>query len=242
MPKKLDLNARGGAANNAAITLYHGTIEPDLVPVYGKGLARNDYGQGFYTTDDLELAKEWACGRRSKTQTAFVYMYTCNMNELSVFDFRELKRNTALYWITELLSNRTIDSAEDYYGAVEFLLKHFHTDAEQHDVIIGARADDSYFKFAEAFIASMLGLEVLSFCLEAGNLGVQYCIKSERAFGALNLSDRIILTSEEYTKYNELYAKRDRGAREYVRQLMRDNRQNIRSAIYLIDIMRNWRD
>ncbi|RGC51893.1 DUF3990 domain-containing protein [Absiella sp. AM29-15] len=30
-------------------------------PIYGLGKNYNDYGQGFYCTENLELAKEWAC-------------------------------------------------------------------------------------------------------------------------------------------------------------------------------------
>ena len=43
------------------ITLYHGS--PDIIekPEYGKGKSYNDYGLGFYCTEHLELAKEWAC-------------------------------------------------------------------------------------------------------------------------------------------------------------------------------------
>ena len=43
------------------MTLYHGSSEIIRQPVYGKGKAYNDYGTGFYCTEHLELAKEWAC-------------------------------------------------------------------------------------------------------------------------------------------------------------------------------------
>ena len=41
--------------------LYHGSREIVEQPLYGKGSENNDYGQGFYCTESLELAKEWAC-------------------------------------------------------------------------------------------------------------------------------------------------------------------------------------
>ena len=41
--------------------LYHGSPEIIKKPVYGKGKTYNDYGRGFYCTEHLELAKEWAC-------------------------------------------------------------------------------------------------------------------------------------------------------------------------------------
>ena len=43
------------------IILYHGS--PGIIeqPVFGKGKTYNDYGRGFYCTEHIELAKEWAC-------------------------------------------------------------------------------------------------------------------------------------------------------------------------------------
>lgn len=43
------------------IIIYHGSSEIVKQPVYGKGKPYNDYGIGFYCTEHLELAKEWAC-------------------------------------------------------------------------------------------------------------------------------------------------------------------------------------
>lgn len=43
------------------LILYHGSFEIVKNPLYGKGKVYNDYGQGFYCTESLEIAKEWAC-------------------------------------------------------------------------------------------------------------------------------------------------------------------------------------
>ena len=43
------------------IILYHGSNEKIERPIFGKGKVYNDYGQGFYCTEHIELAKEWAC-------------------------------------------------------------------------------------------------------------------------------------------------------------------------------------
>lgn len=45
--------------NMERIILYHGTSDKTVVPVFGKGEERHDYGKGFYLTESLELAKEW---------------------------------------------------------------------------------------------------------------------------------------------------------------------------------------
>jgi hypothetical protein len=41
--------------------LYHGSDRIIEKPVFGEGKSYNDYGRGFYCTEHVELAKEWAC-------------------------------------------------------------------------------------------------------------------------------------------------------------------------------------
>lgn len=45
------------------IILYHGSPNRIVVPKYGFGEERHDYGKGFYLTESIELAKEWAVCR-----------------------------------------------------------------------------------------------------------------------------------------------------------------------------------
>ena len=41
--------------------IYHGSKNIITKPEFGKGNIANDYGLGFYCTENIELAKEWAC-------------------------------------------------------------------------------------------------------------------------------------------------------------------------------------
>ena len=43
------------------LIIYHGSSQIVQKPIFGAGKPYNDYGQGFYCTEHLELAKEWAC-------------------------------------------------------------------------------------------------------------------------------------------------------------------------------------
>ena len=43
------------------ITIYHGSENIVQNPNLLAGKRHNDYGQGFYCTEDIDLAKEWAC-------------------------------------------------------------------------------------------------------------------------------------------------------------------------------------
>ena len=46
--------------------VYHGSNHVIEVPEFNGSKKTNDYGYGFYTTESLELAKEWV-----KTSTCF---------------------------------------------------------------------------------------------------------------------------------------------------------------------------
>ncbi len=41
--------------------VYHGSDHIIEVPAYNGSKRTNDYGYGFYTTESIELAEEWAC-------------------------------------------------------------------------------------------------------------------------------------------------------------------------------------
>ena len=43
------------------LKLYHGSPQIIEKPIFGKGNKYNDYGLGFYCTESIDLAKEWAC-------------------------------------------------------------------------------------------------------------------------------------------------------------------------------------
>ena len=43
---------------NKKLTIYHGSTQVIETPMFGAGNPRNDYGLGFYCTENIELAKE----------------------------------------------------------------------------------------------------------------------------------------------------------------------------------------
>lgn len=65
---------------------------------------------------------------------------------------------------------------------VKILLEKYKLDTGAHDVIIGYRADDSYFAYAEAFVSGTIYKDTLEKALRTGELGIQVFIKGERAF------------------------------------------------------------
>jgi len=58
-------------------------------------------------------------------------------------------------------------------------------DVEQYDIVIGYRADDSYFSFARAFVNNEISLGQLKYAMSLGKLGEQVVLKSRKAFAAI---------------------------------------------------------
>ncbi|MBO5366807.1 MAG: DUF3990 domain-containing protein, partial [Peptococcaceae bacterium] len=63
------------------MTLYHGSQQIVANPQYGVGKPYNDYGVGFYCTENIELAKEWACPVK---KDGYANQYVLHTNDLNI--------------------------------------------------------------------------------------------------------------------------------------------------------------
>ena len=217
------------------IHIYHGSVNIGERPVFGEGKPYNDYGRGFYCTEHVELAKEWAC---SSNSDGYANHYLLDMGELRVLNLNDPKYNI-LNWLTILLENRKFNVADGMpQRAKAYLLENFKVDYKSYDIIIGYRADDSYFSYAGDFINGTLSLCDLSEAMRLGKLGEQVFLKSKKAFEALTFVDAIKAPRE---KYFAKYKSRDEDARSKYKQIAAQPMAE--DEIYVIDIIRNnWRN
>ena len=81
--------------------LYHGSEHIIQTPIFGKGALTNDYGRGFYCTESIELAKEWAC---SKNTSGYANQYEFDMENMSVLNLND-EKYTILTWLAILADN-----------------------------------------------------------------------------------------------------------------------------------------
>ncbi|MEE3405801.1 MAG: DUF3990 domain-containing protein, partial [Acutalibacteraceae bacterium] len=159
--------------------VYHGSDHIIEKPVYNGSKRTNDYGYGFYTTESIELAKEWAC---SDQRNGFANIYEFNPEGLSVLRLNSPEYNI-LNWLAILTKYRSYwQNGSIAEEAKNYLQQHFYVDSAPYDVIIGYRADDSYFTFAQDFVAGTISLKKLSEAMRLGKLGEQIVLKSEKAF------------------------------------------------------------
>ena len=209
--------------------LYHGSKDIIEKPIYGQGKKYNDYGLGFYCTDNIELAKEWGT---SFERSGYANRYQIDCTELKILDLNDDKY-CILHWLAILLSNREFDTPAGLaLEAKEFLKKNFMLDYKEYDIIKGYRADDSYFSFAQDFINGTISYRQLNNAMYLGKLGIQYVLKSKEAF------NRIVFDGYEEAEYKEWYAKkmkRDKSARREYFDVERNRRQ--RGDIYITQIL-----
>lgn len=180
------------------IFLYHGSAEIIRIPVYGKGNGCNDYGRGFYCTQDKELAKEWAC---TGGTAAFVNIYELKMGGLHILDLSS-EEYTLLHHFALLTEYRRFRlPTPGMQCAVAWLREHFKIDLTGYDAVMGFRADDSYFSFARSFWNNEVSFKRLKYAMQP-DYCKQFVLKSERAFAALRF------VSYEPVPMAEYYAKR----------------------------------
>lgn len=197
------------------LILYHGSPNEIIVPTYGKGEDKHDYGKGFYLTENLQLAKEWAVCRPDNTN-GWVHKYELDITDLKIFDFQE---HNILSWLAELMKHRDASDSKRYRVLSKQFIEKFGIDISEYDVVKGWRANASYFYIAREFVRDNIDVEILEELLLLGNLGIQYCIKSEFAYSKLK-EIKTDLISVNYNEFNAKYNERDKEARENMRRII----------------------
>lgn len=211
--------------------IFHGSEKIIKTPQFGFGNPRNDYGLGFYCTESVDLAKEWAC---QKNKDGFANSYDLPMEGLSILDLSN-STFSILHWLAILMQNRVF-SPKSPLGKqnLDFLTKHYNLFYSEYDIIIGYRANDSYFSFASDFLENIIPIQSLASSMKLGSLGLQVVLKSEKAFNSITY---IAAEKAESKIYYPQYIKRDSSARKSYLENLRN--QNPDSSTYLIDIVRN---
>lgn len=209
--------------------IYHGSKDIILKPMFGVGKKYNDYGMGFYCTENMELAKEWGVDRG---RNGYANIYEIDCGELTILDLNK-EEYGILHWLAVLLENREFDASSPLAAeAREYIRNHFLINYQDYDIMIGYRADDSYFSFAQDFINGTISYRQLNHAMHLGNLGQQFVVKSEKAFDRIRFTGYEIADSGEWFRKKE---QRDKSARREYFDVERNRRQ--RGDIYITQIM-----
>lgn len=217
------------------IIIYHGSSQIIEKPVFGMGNPNNDYGLGFYCTENIELAKEWAC---SSEIDGYANKYSLDLTDLSVLSLTNGEYNI-LNWLFVLLENRRFRVSGDIaIQAKEYIFNNFAVDYKNYDVIKGYRADDAYFSFANAFLNNTISVSQLEKAMVLGKLGEQVVAVSQKAFDALEFIEASVAPNEKYLPKK---IARDSAARDEFRK--EKSRGSVLTEKYILDIIREgWKN
>lgn len=209
--------------------LYHGSEKEIIKPLFGEGNPTNDYGLGFYLTKDKKVGELWASKYK---QDGYLMSYSMNLDSLKVLTLDSASEEDVLKWITILIKNRFDKEARiSNKETIDWLTKHFDVDINSYDVIVGYRADDSYFAYSKAFVEDSLSFESLTEAMKIGKLGKQYVLISKEAFKSIKHTK-----TTRITKSNDYAIFRDKTLREYHEI---KNNDSIRNT-YIRDIIRRY--
>ena len=187
--------------------LYHGSGSMVTEPTTNLRKTADDFGPGFYLTDDRELASEWAC---SGNGSGYVNGYRIDTSDLDILDL-DTTDDSILQWLSLLLQNRTIvPSTITMKEGMKYIQRHHSIDTDQYDVIRGCRAEGSIFSIARAFLSNQISLERLSSVIGSEDAGRQFVLKSPKA---LNRIEFIGFEEVDHDIHHSRYLERDRRLR-----------------------------
>ncbi len=210
------------------ITIYHGSKQVVEVPTFGLGRKNNDFGLGFYCTESNALAKEWAV---SSLRDGFSNRYTLETEYLNILNLNS-PDYTILNWMAVLVEHRLFSIRTPIARrAKQYLTEHFGINVNAFDLIVGYRADDSYFDFAEAFLSNTITVEQLSRAMRLGKLGEQIVLKSQFAFSKIRFEGFEVARKDEFNVLRK--ARNDKASQTYL-----GIQEEEGDGLYILDIMR----
>ena len=178
---------------NSTVTIYHGSEKIIEKPVFGEGKKHNDFGPGFYCTENEDLAKEWAV---TKNRNGYVNIYSLNTECLNIL-YLNSEQYTILNWIATLVNNRV------------FTLNNPVTNRARRYII------DNFSVNVNAYNA--ITIEQLSLAMKLGKLEEQIVLKSRLSFEQLSF---VNYREAESELYYPLRKKRDNGANNYYLKIL----------------------
>lgn len=210
------------------IALFHGSEKIVEVPTFGEGKKTNDFGLGFYCTESENLAKEWAV---SSLRDGFSNRYTLDTEYLNILNLNS-PDYTILNWIAILVEHRLFSIKTPVARrAKRYLIDNFGINVNAYDLIIGYRADDSYFDYAESFLNNGISVEQLARAMRLGKLGEQVVLKSRFAFSCIQFEGFEVAEKEEF--YILRKARDDEANQLYLEMLEEES-----DGLYIQDIIR----
>ena len=204
--------------------------------MFGLGVPSHDFGAGFYLTDDMNLAKEWSV-YRPKSNDGWVHVFDLEVEKLKVLDFRSVG---VFQWVAELMKHRDADESSAYRRRAPKFIEKYGIDSDDYDIVVGWRADASYFYIVKSFVRDEVDADALPELLKLGGFGTQYMVKSAMAYANLRqlpeLRQRV-----SFDEHHSAFSDRDGLARDTMKRLIADPKFNKLDRLFS-DLIREGTD
>lgn len=158
--------------------LFHGSPKIVEKPFLGFGKNSNDFGPGFYCTEDRDLAKEWAV---SYKRNGYLNKYEIDIEELTVLDLKNVDDGFN-QWIALILDNRPTSISSELKE--NFINLHC-PDLYSVDVILGYRGDSSIFTILDDYLNDKIDTKNLLKKIKKSGLGEEVALVSQTAIDKL---------------------------------------------------------
>lgn len=210
--------------------LFHGSENIIEKPAFGLGKVYNDFGQGFYLTEYIDMAREWGS---TNEYIGYVNKYVIEDKNLKILNLLDKKYNE-LNWLAALIKNREFKlTSKIMKEGKKYIISKFDVNTDNYDVVIGYRADDAYFQYVKAFLNNGITYEQLKKSMYLGKLGEQYVLKSKKAFETIKYIGHEKIESDVYLASRK---NRDKIARD---EYLSINLDKGSSSTYLNEIIKH---
>lgn len=158
--------------------LFHGSPKIVEKPLLGYGKNSNDFGPGFYCSEDRELAKEWAV---SYKRNGYLNKYEIDIEGLNVLDLTKVE-NGFNQWVSLLIENRPTSIRRELKE--QFSNLHY-PDLYGVDIILGYRGDSSIFTILDDYLNDKIDTKNLLKKIKKSGLGEEIVLVSQAAIDKL---------------------------------------------------------
>ncbi|MCR5053499.1 MAG: DUF3990 domain-containing protein [Lachnospiraceae bacterium] len=179
------------------LKLYHTGFSEIKAPDIHYGRKNADFGQGFYTSADIEFSKKWAKSR--KDEVTVLNCYELKEDGLKI---KRLTRDRE--WFSYIYGNRRL--RDDPY--------------KDYDVIIGPIANDTIYDTLGITTSGYLSEEEAMKILMLGPCYEQIVLKTENAARALIFLSSEIIPIERITEYRKEVKKEEQAFQEEMAKVL----------------------
>lgn len=203
--------------------LYHGSKKIVEKPTINSDKPYRDFGCGFYTTLNMDMACAYAS---SYDSGGFISKYEFQTENLRVL---KLKDYPILSWLSILYNNRKLSKKRLKETTLTYLNKNFNIDLSKYDVVIGYRCDDMFNSVCEAFFNNVITVDILNKFLIQNNDNLEVVLLTDKAINNLRFvgyekADNLIYYpnrkkgfEKDFTRFAKLVSQND------VNELLKNN-------------------